>query len=252
MLRVLLAGRNDELNDRIEASIRVQWPTARISIIASLEEASSPRPSDEPDVVLVDAALPSLQRDQIEGIRADGPPVILLVNDGGFSEGEEPPFGADDYIVKPFSPLELVARIDAVRRCAPRRSADGHVPAELLMPGQPRTFDDGVLSVDFARRRARVQQRPVFLTTTEFDLLAQLLRSRGFVVHNQRLLAWAQRNSTADPAEYLSIHIRRLRDKIEPNPARPCYILAERGVGYKFSRPRPALPAASVHWRGGN
>lgn len=245
MREALLVGQDQILNGRVRASVRIQWPAARIVEVSSVAKIGPAFGAGSFDVVILDSGLPDLQPGQIRGIGAGGPPVIVLVADDELGEKGHAWVGADDYIVKPFSPLELIARIDVAcdvaRSGAANRAVDPCRAAELLMPGQPRTFDDGVLSLDFTGRRARIRQRPIFLTATEFDILAQLIRSRGFVVSNRRLLAWAQGNASIDPTEYLSIHMRRLRRTIEPNPAHPRYIVAERGIGYKFNR--PAAPA---------
>jgi DNA-binding response OmpR family regulator len=138
---------------------------------------------------------------------------------------------AEDYIVKPFSPREMVARVERVLR----RIGDF---AYTLAPVVP---VDGRLAVDFAHQRALVDGRPVPLTATETKLLYVLLRSAGRVVETPFLLRrlWPVDEVYEDT---LRVHIHRLRGKIEPTPARPRYIVTERGAGYRFPLPAPQRP----------
>ena len=143
---------------------------------------------------------------------------------------------AEDYIVKPFSPREMVARVERVLR----RIGDF---AYALAPVVP---VDGRLAVDFAHQRALVDGLPVPLTATETKLLYVLLRSAGRVVETSFLLRrlWPVDEVYEDT---LRVHIHRLRGKIEPTPSRPRYIVTERGTGYRFPLPaKPAGPAGAA------
>ncbi|HEV7515394.1 MAG TPA: response regulator transcription factor [Thermoanaerobaculia bacterium] len=136
---------------------------------------------------------------------------------------------AEDYIVKPFKPREMVARVERVLR----RIGDF---AYCLQPVVP--VDDG-LAVDLAHQRAFVLGRPVPLTATETKLLYVLLRNAGRVVETAFLLRrlWPSDEVFEDT---LRVHIHRLRGKIEPTPSQPRYIVTERGLGYRFPLPAPA------------
>jgi len=135
--------------------------------------------------------------------------------------------GADDYLTKPFSPLELCARMKAVLR---RSGAIEPVHA-------PPAFVHGDLAVDFARRAVTLAGQPVALTPTEYNLLALLARNAGRVLPGGTLLTkiWGEQHREA--TDYLKTYISRLRHKLGDPPAAPRYILTERGTGYRFVRP---------------
>ncbi len=185
---------------------------------------------DHPDLVILDLMLPGL--DGLEVCRrlrgtADtrGIPVIMLT-----AKGEEVDrivgleMGADDYVPKPFSPRELVARVKAVLR----RTATPPEPSDV-----PVTVDD--LRLDPARHEVTKGGRPVILSAMEFRLLEFFLRHRGRVYSRTQLLdqVWGQ-DRFVEPRT-VDVHIRRLREKVETDPRRPTLILTVRGLGYKCS-----------------
>lgn len=181
----------------------------------------------EPGLVVLDLSLPGI--DGLEVLRRlhalGSVPVVILTARGEETdriEGLE--LGADDYIVKPFSPGELVARVRAVLRRTGPVDAGGGV-TEMLRAGE--------LEVDPPAREVRVQGRPVALTAREFDLLVFLMCRRGRVCRREELLdqLWGARYG--DTAT-LSVHVRRLREKLEIDPATPQWIKTVWGVGYRF------------------
>ena len=133
---------------------------------------------------------------------------------------------AEDYIVKPFNPREMVARVERVLR----RIGDFAYCLQPVVPVDER------LAIDFAQQRALVESRPVPLTSTETKLLYVLMRNAGRVVETTFLLRrlWPVDEVFEDT---LRVHIHRLRGKIEPTPSRPRYIITERGSGYRFPQP---------------
>ena len=185
--------------------------------------------SRRPDLVVLDIMLPGL--DGLEVMRrlqedADARvPVILLT-----AKGEESDRlvglrqGADDYVVKPFSPLELVARVDAVLR-----RADGGRDAEEAL-----RFSD--LEIDPATRTVLVSERQVDLTAREFDLLLFLARHPGQVFSRDQLMDRVWQFSYYSDTTTVTVHIRRLRAKIEADASNPQWIQTVWGVGYRFRR----------------
>lgn len=182
----------------------------------------------QPDLLVLDLMLPGIDGLEVcRQVRAAGPtPVIMLTARGdevdrlvGFG------VGADDYVTKPFSPRELAARVQAVlRRAAPQPSAEAE--------GAALTF--GALTIDPGAREVTLNGRPVLLTAREFDLLLFLASQPRQVFSRDRLLARVWDESTeAEPAT-VTVHIRRIRTKLEADPSRPRYLKTVWGVGYKF------------------
>jgi two-component system KDP operon response regulator KdpE len=132
--------------------------------------------------------------------------------------------GADDYVVKPFSIEELLARIRAALR---RTSSAEPVP----------TYVSSDLEIDFERRKVLVQGRAVRLTPKEFELLRHLVASQGKPLEHRRLLQAVWGPDYGNETEYLRVFINQLRKKIEPDPANPKYIHTDPWVGYRFEPP---------------
>ncbi len=181
-----------------------------------------------PDLVVLDLMLPGL--DGLEVMRllreAGGPrvAVILLTAKGEESDRIDGlRLGADDYVVKPFSPAELVARVDAVLRRHDEPD-DGPEPALVF----------GELQIHPSGRRVLVGGEEVTLTQREFDLLAFLARHPGQVFTRDQLMEQVWRFSFYSDTSTVTVHIRRLRAKIEREPAQPRFVETVWGVGYRF------------------
>jgi DNA-binding response OmpR family regulator len=182
---------------------------------------------DRPDLVVLDLMLPGL--DGLEVCRRlrgepDGVPIVMLT-----ALGEEADrvlglqLGADDYVTKPFSPRELVLRVQSVlRRSGPTRAADA--PEELV---------DGALSVDVSRRIARLGGEELSLTVREFDLLVFLMQHPGRAFKRTELLEHVWGWTFGDQST-VTVHVRRLREKVEVDPAQPRRIVTVWGVGYRY------------------
>jgi DNA-binding response OmpR family regulator len=179
-----------------------------------------------PDLVLLDLGLPGLDGlDVARDLRRASPvPIIMLTARGAETDrvlGLE--LGADDYLVKPFSPRELLARVRAVLR-----------RAEGLQTERER-FMVGNVAVDTSRREVAVDDRAVDLTATEFDLLVELARHPGRVLTRAQLLDAIQGVMVESYERTVDAHIKNIRRKLEPDPHRPRYVLTVHGVGYRFA-----------------
>jgi DNA-binding response OmpR family regulator len=180
-----------------------------------------------PDLVVLDLMLPALDgREVCRRLREAGPaPIIMLTARGAEADRLEGfALGADDYLVKPFSPRELVARVRAVLRRAR--------PADPAAGAPPLIFAD--LAISPAERRVELRGRPVELTPTEFNLLAFLAGHPGRVFTRDQLLDHVWPDAYAIEPGAVTVHMRRLREKVEPDPVAPRHLRTVWGVGYKF------------------
>ncbi len=180
-----------------------------------------------PDLVLLDLTLPDGDgRDLCRELRASGVPIIMLTARGTELDrvtGLE--LGADDYVVKPFSGAEVIARIRAVlRRAAAAARPEG--PIEV-----------GDLVVDAGSRRARLGDEELELSRKEFDLLAELARNAGTVVTRDQLMTRVWDENWFGSTKTLDVHVGWLRRKLGDDPAAPTYLHTVRGVGFRLSAP---------------
>jgi DNA-binding response OmpR family regulator len=183
----------------------------------------------KPALVILDLGLPGIDGlDVIRTLRKDtNVPVIMLtarVDEADRLIGLE--LGADDYVTKPFSPRELVARVRAVLR---RTGSEREMPAPPVIAGD--------VTIDLERRQVAVAGRAVELTPTEFDLLVVLARNPGRVFTRLELLDRVQGYAFEGYERTVDAHVKNLRQKIEPDPRQPTYLLTVFGVGYKFVEP---------------
>ncbi|MEO6121348.1 MAG: response regulator transcription factor [Acidimicrobiales bacterium] len=187
--------------------------------------------ADPPDLVVLDLMLPGIDGLEVcRRLRQDAPvPVVMLTARGDESDriaGLE--LGADDYVVKPFSPRELTARVKAVLR-----RAQGPLPADAGLAGADPVLRAGNLVVDTSARQVHLGGREVALTAREFELLTFLLRHPRRAFRREELFEQVWGWTYGDTAT-VTVHVRRLREKIEANPAEPAFIVTVWGVGYRF------------------
>ncbi|HUE28087.1 MAG TPA: response regulator transcription factor [Solirubrobacteraceae bacterium] len=199
----------------------------RVLIAADGEEALDAVAVERPDLVVLDLMLPRLSGLEVmRRLRArdgGGPPVVLLTaKDEESDRVSGLRLGADDYMVKPFSAAELVARVDAVLRRAER----------LVEPDA--TIELPALSIDPAARRVHARGEEIHLTQREYDLLLFLARHPGRAFSRDELMHAIWRYSFYSDTSTVTVHIRRLRTKIEDDPGDPRYLQTVRGVGYRF------------------
>jgi two-component system alkaline phosphatase synthesis response regulator PhoP len=194
------------------------------------EEALKVIRRDKPHLIILDLMLPGLSglelcrivREQAETAQM---PILMLTAKAGEADrvvGLE--MGADDYLVKPFSPRELVARVKAILRRAEQQSTFSG--AEF--------FEKGPLKINFSTYEVCVKEKPVKLTLKEFELLRFLVRNSNRVLSRDQLLDRVWGGEVYVDPRTVDVHIRRLRKAIEKNDSKPTWILTVRGVGYKF------------------
>jgi two-component system KDP operon response regulator KdpE len=178
-----------------------------------------------PDLIILDLSLPDMSGLKVaEELRAwyAGPIVVLSVRDGDADKIAALDLGADDYLTKPFSAGELLARI----RAHLRRTASEEVSLREVRSGD--------LVIDFPRRLVTVAGKPAHLTRTEFDILALLARNADRVVTSRMMLEQVWGPDYVSDTQTLRVHVSHLRHKIEPAGGVPRYILTEPGVGFRF------------------
>jgi DNA-binding response OmpR family regulator len=180
-----------------------------------------------PDLVVLDLGLPGRDGLDVARVlrRTSSVPIVMLTARGDEIDrvvGLE--LGADDYVVKPFSPKELVARVRAVLR-----------RTQAARAGGPEVLRVADVEVDVPRMRVAVAGRPVELTPTEFQLLAALVREPGRVFTRGQLLDAVHGVAFESYERAIDAHVKNLRKKIEPTPGRPRYLLTVHGVGYRFA-----------------
>jgi DNA-binding response OmpR family regulator len=182
--------------------------------------------AEKPDLIVLDLGLPDLDGlDVTRALRKESnvPIIMLTARDEETDKLVGLELGADDYLTKPFSPKELVARIRAVLRRAETPPAD-----EVLLRV-------GEVTLDVPRMRVTLGQRPIELTPTEFELLAALARQPGRIFTRAQLLDAVHGVAFESYERAIDAHIKNIRRKLEPNPREPRYVLTVYGVGYKFA-----------------
>ena len=184
--------------------------------------------SRHPDLVVLDLGLPGLDGlDVTRALRAEGnlPIVMLTARDDELEVLLGLELGADDYLTKPFSPRELVARVRAVLRRAERAAE----PADRIVAGD--------LVLDVPRLQGSVAGRSIELTPSEFAILATMARQPGRVFTRSQLLDAVRGDAFESYERAIDAHVKNIRRKIEPDPRRPRYLLTVYGVGYRVAEP---------------
>jgi two-component system KDP operon response regulator KdpE len=179
-----------------------------------------------PDLIVLDLGLPDMSGLVVcEELRAwyEGPIIVLSVRDADADKIAALDLGADDYLTKPFSAGELLARI----RAHLRRTSGAEASVREIRSGE--------LLIDLAKRCVTVAGQPVHLTRTEFDILAELARNADRVVTSRALLSSVWGPDYVSDTQTLRVHVSHLRQKIDPRGGAARYILTEPGVGYRFA-----------------
>ena len=238
---------DDEANIRRILETRLSMAGHAVTAAADGEEALERFRGLEPDLVVLDVMMPKLDGFAVlERIRAQSEvPVILLTALGDVADritGLQ--LGADDYMVKPFSPKELEARI----RCVMRRAAQTNVQGGSSGGSSSNIVVVGDLQIDFNRRQAHRGDERIRLTGMEFNLLELLISRSGEAISRLDMLeqVWGYRPGKASDSRVVDVHVSRLRAKLEHDPENPELILTARGMGYMFQRLQQRIESAAA------
>lgn len=237
--RVLIVEDDAAVSSVVAAYVRDSGFEARVSADGLAAERAWRE--WRPDVVVLDLMLPGRSGlDVLRRMRADGDHTLVVVLS---ARGEEEDrvvgleVGADDYLVKPFSPRELMLRIAGLLRREERLEGSTVVPSTLRA---------GPVAVDTAAHTVTVGGDPVSLTSREFDLLVFLMRNPGQTFTKRDLLRRVWGWDFGDNSTVI-VHVRRLREKIEQDPSDPRLVITVRGTGYRFAKPAELAHEGEVH-----
>jgi two-component system response regulator RegX3 len=224
MTRVLVVEDEESISDAVAFMLRKEGFEVAVAGTgpAALEEFDRAGA----DLVLLDLMLPGISGTEVcRSLRARSnvPVIMLTAKDGEIDKVVGLELGADDYVTKPFSMRELVARIRAVLR----RGGE----AEELVPG---VLECGPVRMDVERHTVTIAGAATPMPLKEFDLLELLLRNSGRVLTRGQLIDRVWGSDYVGDTKTLDVHVKRLRAKVEPDPANPHHIVTVRGLGYKF------------------
>jgi DNA-binding response OmpR family regulator len=231
-MKILIVDDDPHILDAVSVGFQFQWQDSTVITASDGDLGLQAFYQHDPDVVVLDVSMPKKDGFTVlqEIRRISDVPVIILTARGEETDqvrGLE--LGADDYVVKPFSHLALMARIKAVLRRSELP------PPVRALPD----FQAGDLSIHFQNQRVHVGSQEVSLTPVEYKLLYHLARNAGRLMPHQLLLDRVWGEDYCATTNYLKVFISRLRAKLE-RPGGPRYIETERGLGYRFVRPNEA------------
>jgi two-component system response regulator RegX3 len=222
--RVLVVEDEESFSDALSYMLRKEG--FEVAVAATGPEALTEFERTGTDIVLLDLMLPGLSGTEVcrqLRQRSSVPIIMVTARDSEIDKVVGLELGADDYVTKPYSPRELVARIRAVLR---RRSE----PEELM----PAALEAGPVRMDVDRHTVSVSGETVSLPLKEFELLEMLLRNAGRVLTRGQLIDRIWGADYVGDTKTLDVHVKRLRAKIEPEPASPRHLVTVRGLGYKY------------------
>ncbi|MEU9130287.1 response regulator transcription factor [Kitasatospora sp. NBC_00374] len=229
MTRVLVVEDEESFSDALSYMLRKEG--FEVAVAATGPDALEQFERNGADLVLLDLMLPGLPGTEVcrqLRVRSNVPVIMVTAKDSEIDKVVGLEIGADDYVTKPYSTRELVARIRAVLR---RRGEDGNGDGGGATPG---ALEAGPVRMDVDRHVVTVDGAKVDLPLKEFDLLEMLLRNAGRVLTRMQLIDRVWGADYVGDTKTLDVHVKRLRAKIEPDPGAPRYLVTVRGLGYKF------------------
>ena len=225
-MKVLIIEDDRDIVETISLALKIRWPEAKLVSTHLGERGVELVENEAPDVVILDLGLPDISGFEVlKQIRLfSGVPVVILTvraEEADVVKGLE--WGADDYVAKPFSQLELLARVRAQIR-------------GQLRSGEEQPLVYGTLRFDPSTRQLHNGVKDISLTRTEAHILHHLMKNGGHVVTYSSLAEEVWGTDYPGAADSLKVHIRRLREKIEDDPSHPQFILTRSGVGYLLAK----------------
>ncbi|MBT8247593.1 MAG: response regulator transcription factor [Acidimicrobiia bacterium] len=226
-VRVLVIEDEEPLADSIKYNLELEG--YEVDVALGGNSGLRKFKEQDPSLVLLDVMLPEISGlDLCRMMRADSdvPIIMITARDSEADKVTGLELGADDYVTKPFSMRELLARVRANLRRHEMESGTPNLDEEVLTGGP--------VKLDVGRHEVSVDGEPVQLRPREFELLAAFLRNRGMLMTRDRLITEVWGMDYFGDTKTLDVHIKRVRKKIEPNPKAPRYLITVRGLGYKF------------------
>ena len=228
-MKILVIDDDPDVVEVVTLTFEMRWPDAVVVSAPDGETGIEMVDTESPVLVVLDIGLPDMNGfAACQDIRrfSDVPIIMLTVRNKEADIVKGLQLGADDYIAKPFRPIEFMARVQSVFR------------RSQLTPynGEEKAFSFGNLLVSFARHEVSLEGRPVKLTPTEYQLLYHLTKNAGRIMSHRTLLGRVWGREYLEETNYLKVHIKHLRQKLEDDPSDPRFILTERTVGYRFAK----------------
>jgi DNA-binding response OmpR family regulator len=229
MTKILVVDDEPDVVEVISVGLRLSAPDWEVLSAEDGPSALETFRSTTPDLIILDMNMPGMSGLEVcRVVRRESPdmPIIFLtVRDEEIEKVRGLEAGADDYITKPFSPLELMARIRALLRRAQRHKPNTN----------RNNFSYEGLHIDFINKVVSLNQEPIHLTSIEYNLLYLLVTNAGQVLPHDYLLTKVWGAEYRDALEYLKVHVRHLREKLGDDAQNPRFIFTERSKGYRFA-----------------
>ena len=226
-MKVLVIEDNQQVVRDISFCLQVRYPDVTVIAVAEGQQGIELVETESPDLVLADSSLPNIAiLDLVREIRQFSDVALIVLSDeqSDLEKAKELEMGADEYIIKPFSPIEFLAKIRALLR---RIHGGSFQPQRLVTISNE-------LAIDFATREVFLSGKRLNLTPIEYHLLSELVKNEGKVLTHGTLLEKVWGSEGADDSSFVKKYIYRLRSKIEPDVSNPQMIITERGIGYRF------------------
>ncbi len=231
-MKVLIVDDDRSIVEAVTIGLELQWGDMQVVSAGDGESGLDTFFKSSPDLTLLDVNMPRMSGwEMLRRLRelSDAPVIMLTARGEEMDKVKGLELGPDDYLTKPFSHLELFARIKAVLRRAEMTSPANATPS----------FQTGDLAINFSSREVTMAGKPLKLTPTEYNLLYLLARNGGRVLPFEMLLTKVWGDEYRAETDYLKTYVSRIRHKLGDDPDHPHYIITERGVGYRFARATP-------------